>query len=145
MQWSAEPFAGFSTERPWFYVNENYREVNVAAEEADEDSLLNFYRALIAFKRTDAAAIWGSYTEHCQQSDNFYVYSREYEGERLLVICSFSDKEHYFTAPAGFDLAEGELIFKNYELNVAVGNAFATRPYELRVYRFAADGKGDAQ
>ena len=145
MQWSAEPFAGFSTERPWFYVNENYREVNVAAEEADEDSLLNFYRALIAFKRTDAAAIWGSYTEHCQQSNNFYVYSREYEGERLLVICSFSDKEHYFTAPAGFDLAEGELIFKNYELNVAVGNAFATRPYELRVYRFAADGKGDAQ
>ena len=92
-----------------------------------------------------AAAIWGSYTEHCQQSDNFYVYSREHEGERLLVICSFSDKEHYFTAPAGFDLAEGELIFKNYELNVAVGNAFATRPYELRVYRFAADGKGDAQ
>ena len=145
MQWSAEPFAGFSAERPWFYVNENYREVNVAAEEEDENSLLNFYRALIAFKRTDAAAIWGSYTEHCQQSNNFYVYSREYEGERLLVICSFSDKEHYFTAPAGFDLAEGELIFKNYELNVAVGNAFATRPYELRVYRFAADGKGDAQ
>ena len=99
MQWLAEPFAGFSTERPWFYVNENYREVNVAAEEADPNSLLNFYRALIAFKRSDAAAIYGSYAEYCQQSNNFYVYSREYEGETLLVICSFSDKEQYFTAP----------------------------------------------
>lgn len=141
MQWSAEPFAGFSTVRPWFYVNENYHEVNAAAEEADPNSLLNFYRALIAFKRSDAAAIYGSYAEYCQQSNNFYVYSREYEGETLLVICSFSDKEQYFTAPAGFDLASGELIFKNYELNVVVGNAFTSRPYELRVYRFNAERK----
>lgn len=141
MQWSAEPFAGFSTVRPWFYVNENYHEVNAAAEEADPNSLLNFYRALIAFKRSDAAAIYGSYAEYCQQSNNFYVYSREYEGETLLVICSFSDKEQYFTAPAPFDLASGELIFKNYELNVVVGNAFTSRPYELRVYRFNAERK----
>ena len=145
MQWSAEPYAGFSSVRPWFYVNENYHEVNVESEEADGDSLLNFYRALIAFKRADQAAIWGSYTEHCRQSGNFYVYSREHEGERLLVICSFSGREQYFTAPAGFDLADGELIFKNYELNVVVDNSFTSRPYELRVYRFGPAEKEDAE
>lgn len=144
MQWSDEPYAGFSSARPWFYVNENYHDVNVAAEEANEDSLLNFYRELIAFKKSDAAAIWGSYTEYVPESNNFYVYSREYEGERLLVICSFSAKELYFTAPEGFDLTAGELIFKNYELNVTVSNSFTTRPYELRVYRFTQEMEAKA-
>ena len=43
MQWSAEENAGFSTTEPWFYVNDNYKEVNVAAQEDDPASLLNFY------------------------------------------------------------------------------------------------------
>ena len=136
MQWSAEPYAGFSSVRPWFYVNENYHEVNVESEEADGDSLLNFYRSLIAFKRADQAAIWGSYTEHCRQSGNFYVYSREAGGRRLLVICSFADKDTYFTAPEGFDLMQGRLVLKNYEMNLVINNCFTARPYELRVYLF---------
>ncbi|MFR5782373.1 MAG: alpha-amylase family glycosyl hydrolase, partial [Oscillospiraceae bacterium] len=32
MQWTGGPWAGFSETRPWFYVNENYRDVNVAVE-----------------------------------------------------------------------------------------------------------------
>ena len=61
------------------------------------------------------------------------------------MICSFSGREQYFTAPAGFDLADGELIFKNYELNVVVDNSFTSRPYELRVYRFGPAEKEDAE
>ena len=40
VQWSAEENAGFTTGTPWFYVNENYVDVNVAAQEADENSVL---------------------------------------------------------------------------------------------------------
>ena len=45
-------------------------------------------------------------------------------------------KETYFTCPEGFRLTDGELIFKNHDLNVAVNNCFTARPYELRVYLF---------
>ena len=145
MQWTGGPWAGFSETRPWFYLNENYRDVNVEVEERDPDSLLNFYRELIAFRKAEPLVMEGEYKEHLRQSPNFYVYSREHEGERLLVICSFSGREQYFTAPAGFDLADGELIFKNYELNVAVDNSFTSRPYELRVYRFGPAEKEDAE
>lgn len=138
MQWSGAPNAGFSPVRPWFYVNPNYREVNAADEEDDPDSLLNFYRSLIAFKREDPAAIWGHYTEYMPDDRNFYVYSRTHEGRRLLVICSFSDRETYFRAPEGFDLLSGRLIFKNHDMNIVSGNAFTARPYELRVYAFDA-------
>lgn len=136
MQWTSGKNAGFTEGEPWFFVNENARTVNVEAEDADEDSLLNFYRALIAFRKGEPIIRYGSYTEHIPQSANFYVYSREFEERRLLVIASLVDKETYFTCPEGFNLVDGELIFKNYDLNVVVNNAFTARPYELRVYLF---------
>lgn len=136
MQWSAEKFAGFSSGQPWFYVNENYREVNVAAQEEDPDSLLNFYRALIAFKKSDPVAVWGDYREYSHTDKELYVYTREYRGRRLLVICSFTESQVYFSAPEGYELMNGELLFKNYHLNVIVNNSFTTRPYEVRVYKF---------
>ena len=136
MQWTGGPWAGFSETRPWFYVNENYRDVNVAVEEKDPDSLLNFYRGLIAFRKSEPLVMDGEYKEHLKQSPNFYVYSRESGDRRLLVICSFADKETYFTAPEGFDLLAGRLVLKNYEMNLVINNSFTARPYELRVYIF---------
>lgn len=136
MQWSAAPNAGFTSGKPWFFVNENYREINVENAEKSPDSLLNFYRELIKFKKTNPVAIWGEYEEHMAQSSNFYVYSRSYENKRLLVICSFSEKPLHFEPPEGFDLRKGNLLFKNYTLNVCPENTFTTRPYEVRVYAF---------
>lgn len=136
MQWTDGRNAGFSEVRPWFYVNGNYREINVEKDEQDPDSLLNFYRRLIRFKRSDAAAIWGGYAEYRPTDRDLYVYSREYQGRRLLVICSFSAEPVYFTAPEGFDLLSGNLEFKNYNMNVVINNGFTTRPYEMRVYAF---------
>ena len=55
MQWDDGPNAGFTTGRPWFFVNGNYREINVKAEEADPASLLNFYRRLLSFRATSTS------------------------------------------------------------------------------------------
>ena len=136
MQWSAEKHAGFTTGEPWCRVNENYRTVNVAAEEADEGSLLNFYRELIAFRKREITVKEGDFLDLIPQSPNFFCYKREYAGRRLLVIASLVGRETYFTCPEGFNLLDGELVLKNYELNVVINNAFTARPYELRVYLF---------
>lgn len=136
MQWTGGKNAGFTEGEPRFYVNENCRSINVEAENADPDSLLNFYRALIAFRKNDPIIRHGTYTELLPQSPNFFVYCREYEERKILVIASLVGKETYFTCPEGFTLTDGELIFKNHEMNVVVNNAFTARPYELRVYLF---------
>ncbi|MEG2453884.1 MAG: alpha-glucosidase, partial [Clostridia bacterium] len=48
MQWSAEKNAGFTTaEKPWFLINKNYTEVNVADSLNDKNSLLNYYKSLL--------------------------------------------------------------------------------------------------
>ena len=136
MQWSAEENAGFSSHKPWFTVNENYRTVNVAAQEDDPASLLNFYRALLAFRKEQPVVLWGDFVEHRPEDKHFYIYERNYEGKKLLVICSFTAEQLRFEAPAGIELAEKALVFSNYEFNFVIANGFTSRPYELRVYLF---------
>ena len=53
MQWSSEENAGFSKGKPWMPVNENYKVVNVAEEEKEYGSILNFYKRLIAFYKSE--------------------------------------------------------------------------------------------
>ena len=60
-------------------------------------------------------AFYGDFKEHYHESDKLYVYERNYEGKKLLVICSFSDKIERFKAPKGFDLAKGKVVLGNYD------------------------------
>lgn len=134
VQWSAEDNAGFTSGKPWFSVNPNYTRVNVAAQEADPDSLLNFYRALLAYRKEEPLVIWGEYKEHFPKSKDFYVYERSYQGRKLLVICRFGTPPKAFTAPAGMALSRGKLVFSNYKDAPLTGEGFTSRPWELRVY-----------
>lgn len=136
MQWSGEKNAGFSSAVPWFFVNDNYKQINVQAQEEDPDSLLNFYRKLLKFRKEHPVAIYGSYRELMPKDKNLYVYERSYEGSRLLVICSFTRAQIRFEAPEGTELSRGVNVLSNYEMNFIISNGFTTRPYELRVYLF---------
>ena len=136
MQWSAEKNAGFTAGTPWFAVNDNYRTVNVAAQEDDPDSLLNFYRRAIALRKSLRVVREGDYRDHAPLSGSLYVYSRTLGRERLLVICSFVERPVRFRAPEGFALTDGELLLANYDGALRPDGSFVTRPYECRVYRF---------
>lgn len=136
VQWSDEENAGFSEAKPWFYVNSNYKEINVKSQLDDENSLLNFYRDALTLRRENPLIIYGDYKEYMPKSKQLYVYERNYEGKKLLVICSFTEDAVRFDAPYGIDLNRGELVMKNYDGNFVIANGFTTRPYETRVYFF---------
>ncbi|MBQ5678096.1 MAG: alpha-glucosidase [Clostridia bacterium] len=136
VQWDDTDYAGFSTVEPWFNLNENYKEINVAQAETDENSILNYYRKLLKFRKEHEVAIYGDYKEHYKNSDKLYVYERNLDGEKILVVCSFSEKSVNFEAPQGIDLSKGELVLANYKLTPVTNNSFVTRPYECRVYYF---------
>lgn len=137
VQWSSEKNAGFTTaDKPWFYINENYWQVNVEDQDKKADSILNFYRKLIKFRKQYQVVRDGVYKEYYENSSKIYCYERVLGNEKLLVICSFSDKPVEFTAPAGYNLEEGKLMLANYEKNMRKHNSFKTRPYEMRVYYF---------
>ena len=135
MQWSDAANAGFTTGQPWFSVNENYPEINVARQEQDPDSLLNFYRKAIALRKRLTVVRDGHYVDHQKLSGSLFVYSRELGRERLLVVCSFVERPVRFRAPRGFDLSRGKLLLSNYG-GTLEKNGFITKPFECRVYYF---------
>ena len=136
MQWSDGKNGGFSEVEPWFVVNPNYPQVNVESQLDDPKSLLNFYRDALQFRRDNPIVIYGDYAEHYSKSSQLYVYERNYEGKKLLVICSFTEKPVRFDAPDGIELKEQAQVFGNYDANFVIANGFTTRPYEMRVYLF---------
>ncbi len=129
VQWDGSENAGFTTGTPWFYVNENYPQINVAQQEEDPDSILQFYRKAIALRKSLSVVRDGVYKEHFPLSRKLYVYSRVMKGQKLLVICSFSDRAEKMKVPAGFDLAKAKLILQNVE-----NTSSTLLPYESRVY-----------
>ena len=136
MQWSDAPNAGFTEGSPWFVVNDNYRKINVESQQNDPDSLLNFYRDALQFRRDNPVVVYGDYVEHLPKSRELFVYERNLAGKKLLVICSYSEKPVRFDAPEGIHLDEGKQVFGNYENNFVISNGFTTRPHEMRVYLF---------
>ncbi|MCD7828425.1 MAG: alpha-glucosidase [Clostridiales bacterium] len=137
VQWSAEKNAGFTTaDKPWFYVNPNYTEINVEAAEKDPDSILHYYRKLLKFRKENEIVIYGQFKEHYHERKDLFVYSRHYKDQRMLVICSFSDNQMNFKAPQGFNLGEGELVLSNYKDGKLLGNGCILKPWETRVYLY---------
>lgn len=138
MQWNPRQGAGFvsgdGTANPWFPINPNYTHINVEADEGNPTSLLAFYRNAIALRRKLPVVRDGTYREFKHHSSVIYAYARESEDQHLLVVCSFTAKTAYFSAPHDYNLRNGKLVLANYEDAPLNGNAFFLRPYECRVY-----------
>ena len=130
VQWDDSENAGFTTGKPWFYVNPNYTEINVAAQEADPNSLLHFYRKAVRLRKALPVVRHGDYQEFDRMNPHLYLYAREMKGQKILVVCSFADKNISFRFPKGFDPETGKLVLHNY----ADDSGLSLRPYETRVY-----------
>lgn len=135
MQWSAEKNAGFTTaDKAWFdEINPNYTEINVEAAEKDENSILNYYRKLLRFRKEHDIVKYGDF-ELLSTDKNIFAYVRTYENQKLLVINSFSEAELPFRAPFDFDMKSAELVLSNYDNCRVIHNGFITKPYETRTY-----------
>ena len=130
VQWDDGENAGFTTGKPWFYVNENYRQINVAQQEEDPDSILHFYRKAIQLRKSLPVVRYGDYQEHFKGSGKLYCYTRTGENQQLLVLCSFAGKPQKLRIPAGFIREKARLILCNYQSE----DQRELRPYECRVY-----------
>ena len=61
MQWNSEPHAGFTSGTPWNSIPETYKAYNVADELKDPNSILNWYKQLLALRRSNLALLDGDY------------------------------------------------------------------------------------
>lgn len=124
VQWNGGKNAGFTTGEPWISPAKNYRSINAELESASPDSILDFYKKLIALRKEYSVISDGEFIPVEEPDERLFVYKRALENEELYVICNLSSDELDYDIDSG-----GELLLCNYE---APGARLA--PYEVRAY-----------
>lgn len=91
-QWSAQQHAGFTTGEPWMVVNPNFCQINVDAQEADDRSVLQYFRNLVRFRRQHAVLAIGDYIPVPYREEEIFAYRRVTNDEKVLVVMNFSNQ-----------------------------------------------------
>lgn len=92
MQWKDAPQAGFTSGTPWLKVNDNYPVINVEKEEGQLDSVLHYYRKLIALRKSGEYRelfTYGKFEPAYENADHVMAYYRILQGRRVLVAANF--------------------------------------------------------
>jgi oligo-1,6-glucosidase len=128
MQWNNKTFAGFSSIQPWIKVNENYELINVNQQENDPDSVLNYYREMVSFRKKNDTLVYGDYQCLTENDSNIYAYKRWDELYEFLIILNFSDNHLQFPQEINDDFT---LKMNNYK---EINEPNDLRPWEAKVF-----------
>jgi len=90
MQWNESQNAGFSKAKPWLPVPASYKAHNVASEMKDSNSVLSFYRQLLALRHKEPALLEGDFQLLNENDPNVLTYVRRYKDEAILVVLNMS-------------------------------------------------------
>lgn len=134
MQWSADKYAGFSTAEPWMKVNPNYKEINVEDSEKREDSLLNYYRKAIRYRKGNEVIIKGGFELVYPEDKRIFAYMREYNGKKIFVIANYKNKTVKFRVPEKLLYTDCKLVLSNYADAPQKLDNMTLREYEALVY-----------
>ncbi|MEE0596163.1 MAG: alpha-glucosidase [Agathobacter sp.] len=114
VQWSDAENAGFSTHKPWMLVNPNYKEINLAKQKDDRNSVYAFYKKMIALYKDPAyheTLTFGRFEPYARETKNLIAYFRKGEGQTLLVLANFQNEPQTVMLPE----AAGNVILNNCE------------------------------
>ena len=106
VQWSDEENAGFSTHEPWMIVNPNYKEINLAKQKDDRNSVYAFYKQMIALYKDPAyheTLTFGRFEPYMRETKNLIAYYRRGEGQTLLVLANFQNEPQTVMLPEAAD------------------------------------------
>jgi alpha-glucosidase len=99
MQWDPTPKAGFTSGTPWLPVPASSDSINVSVEMKERGSLLNWYRRLIALRRSDPALRDGTNDMLDLDRDNVLAWYRKAPGRTVIVVCNFNNAARTIALP----------------------------------------------
>ncbi|WP_293716148.1 alpha-glucosidase [uncultured Parabacteroides sp.] len=134
-QWDKSANAGFTTGKPWIKVNPDYQTFNVISEEKEKDSILNYFKKVIVFRKENPNLVYGTFTLLDINNPRAFLYLRESEGDRFLVALNFTPL--VAIALPGFLLEEVEVVLCNYKkpIDIDVKDEITLRPFEAIVLK----------
>ncbi|TVR62773.1 MAG: alpha-glucosidase [Spirochaetaceae bacterium] len=131
VQWSAEPYAGFGSAEPWIGVNPDYTTVNVESELADPDSVLQYYRRLIALRKEHPVIVYGDFSELTDQEIPVFAFERRLDATVLTTVLNLSTTDAVAVVPEEEDR---RLLLASYADFEPRGSRIPLRPWEAAVW-----------
>lgn len=135
MQWTGEENAGFTAGTPWLLVNSNYTAINVEKETIDPNSVLNFYKKLIALRKDPEykeTVVYGALEPFMEDRHNLMAYYRKGD-KTLLVVGNYQWDEQEITLPSECK----KVLINNYPDMVLDGNLVKLHGYQVLVVELA--------
>lgn len=133
MQWDDSENAGFTTGTPWKRVNDNYREINVAAQNNDPNSILQHFRNMTRVRKEHPVLVYGNYEILQKEHPDIYAFKRTSGEEQMLVLLNFSkDLATIELSELG---REREVIINNYPEVQIDGNQASLMPYQAIIFQ----------
>ena len=135
MQWTGEENAGFTAGTPWLRVNSNYTAINVEKETIDPNSVLNFYKKLIALRKDPGykeTVVYGALEPFMEDRHNLMAYYRKGD-KTLLVVGNYQWEEQEITLPSECK----KVLINNYPDMVLDGNSVKLHGYQVLVVELA--------
>lgn len=134
MQWDASENAGFTTGTPWLKVNPNYKAINVEKELNDENSILNFYKKMIKFKKSHEIATYGDFKLIYPEDENVFAYARTLNDELLYVIGNLTSNP-VKVSDSQIEFDSSDIVLNNYDIEShRRQKTLDLKPFEVRVY-----------
>ena len=96
MQWDDTAQAGFTTGTPWLKVNPNYTKINVREQEQRKDSVLSYYKKLIALRKSEdfrEVFTYGEFIPLLEEEEGILAFARKTDDKVVQVIANFSENE----------------------------------------------------
>ena len=112
VQWDNSVNAGFSREQPWLSVNPNYKQINVASQIRDPESLLSYYKKLTALRKNPVykeTLVYGDFIPYMEDRHNLMAYYRKGD-KTLLVLGNFQKAPQTVKLPVSYK----EILLNNY-------------------------------
>ena len=132
--WDVSHGAGFTEGTAWIPIPSYKPEANVEAELDDPDSILNYYKALVEFRKKHSVIAEGDIHFLYGGVSDVMVYVRTEGAEKMVVICNLIGKN--VSLPCKLDEDKSELMLHNINAPVTCRDGiFELKPYEAMVYR----------
>ena len=132
-QWDDSPNAGFTTGTPWLKVNPDYTSINAAVQEKDPNSILNYFRKMVRLRKENPVLIYGKYTLLDKDNPELFAYTRELNGEKVLVVLNFSKLKVAFSLN-GIKIT-GKAWINNYNEEKTNEKSILLLPYQAVIYK----------
>ncbi len=133
MQWSNTKNGGFTEgDKTWLKVNPNFKNINVKADNDNPDSILNYYKALIRFRKEHLVLVYGAFEDSLPVHEKIYAYIRSSENKELLIINNVSGDKMGLKSLIDYPLSILTLLMTNYTTKTPI---WTLQPYESRIYR----------